>query len=187
MSTDPPEFPPIQPLVPRERVPELSLDRVGGDRWTLSEAQPERFTLLVFYRGLHCPLCRTYLQQLVKLLDDFAEIGVEAIAISSDDQGRAERTLEEWELAPLPILHSLPLDKAREWGLYISSSRGVTSVGVEEPHRFAEPALYLVRPDGTLYFGMVQTMPFARPDFRSILGSVKWIIENDYPGRGEIR
>ena len=51
MSTDPPEFPPIQPLVPRERVPELSLDRVGGDRWTLSEAQPERFTLLVFYRG----------------------------------------------------------------------------------------------------------------------------------------
>ena len=187
MSTDAPEFPPIQPLVPREPVPELSLEQAGGGRWTLSEATPERFTLLVFYRGLHCPLCRTYLQQLVRLLDDFAEIGVEAVAVSSDDQGRAERTLEEWELAPLHILHSLPLDQAREWGLYISSSRGVTSIGVEEPHRFSEPALYLVRPDGTLYFGMAQTMPFSRPDFRSILSSLKWIIESDYPGRGEIR
>jgi len=29
----------------------------------------------------------------------------------------------------------------------------MTSAGVEEPARFSEPALYLIQPDGTLYFG----------------------------------
>ena len=60
------------------------------------------------------------------------------------------------------------LDEARQWGLYISSGRGKTSTGVEEPALFSEPGLYPVRPAGTLYFGTVQTMPFARPRFADI-------------------
>jgi hypothetical protein len=80
----------------------------------------------------------------------------------------------------------LSLPAAREWGLYISSGRGKTSIGVEEPARFAEPAIYLVRPDGTLYFGSVQTMPFARPHFSDILGAIDYVVKNDYPARGEV-
>ncbi len=45
--------------------------------------------------------------------------------------------------------HSLPLKSARQWGLYISESRGKTSIGIDEPALFSEPAVYLVRPDGT--------------------------------------
>ena len=70
--------------------------------------------------------------------------------------------------------------------LYISSGRGKTSVGVEEPALFSEPALYLVRSDGTLYFGAVQTMPFARPRFADILQALDFVIKNDYPARGEV-
>ena len=57
---------------------------------------------------------------------------------------------------------------------------------MEEPPLFSEPGLFLVRPDGTLYFGSVQTMPFARPSFAEIQGALDFVLANDYPARGEI-
>jgi hypothetical protein len=59
------------------------------------------------------------------------------------------------------------------------------STGFEEPALFAEPGIFLVRPDGTLYFGTVQTMPFARPHFADILPAIDFVVKNDYPARGE--
>jgi len=77
------------------------------------------------------------------------------------------------------------LEKAREWGLYISSGRGTTSAGVEEPPLFAEPGLFLVKPDGTLYWASISTMPFARPHFGEIAGAIDFAIAKNYPARGE--
>lgn len=69
--------------------------------------------------------------------------------------------------------------------MYISTGRGKTSTGVEEPPRFAEPGIFLIRPDGSVYFAAVQTMPFARPHFSEILSALDFILKNDYPARGE--
>ena len=66
-----------------------------------------------------------------------------------------------------------------------STSRGMTSIGIEEPALFAEPAVYLLRPDGTLYYGAVQTMPFARPHFDELLAAIDFAVAKDYPARGE--
>ena len=82
--------------------------------------------------------------------------------------------------------YRLDLDVARQWGLYISTSRGKTSTGIVEPDLFSEPGIFIVRPDGTLYFGNVQTMPFARPQFAEILGALDFVLKNDYPARGEV-
>ena len=57
---------------------------------------------------------------------------------------------------------------------------------MNEPERFPEPGLFLVRPDHTLYFASVQTMPFARPEFKDILQAIAFVIEKDYPARGEV-
>jgi hypothetical protein len=81
--------------------------------------------------------------------------------------------------------YSLPPTVARKWGLYISSSRGKTSINIEEPPLFLEPGVFLVRPDGTLYYGAVQTMPFARPLFSELLQAIDFAIAKDYPARGE--
>lgn len=174
-------------LMPRQSVPELDVATVGGSMWKLADSQPENFTMVVFYRGLHCPICARYLKDLENKLSKFAERGVNVVAISSDTQQRAEKTKQDWQLEHLTVGYGLDLDKAREWGLYISTSRGKTSTGVVEPNLFSEPALYLIRPDGTLYFGTVQTMPFARPNFAEILGALDFVLANDYPARGEVR
>jgi peroxiredoxin len=176
----------INPLFPRQTVPTLEVATVGGGTWRLADQKPENFTLVVFYRGLHCPVCANYLGDLNRKVSDFAERGVEIIVVSSDNMDRATKAKEQWGMDKMTVGYGLELDKAREWGLYISSSRGKTSVGVEEPPLFSEPALYLVRPDGTLYFGAVQTMPFARPRFTDILQALDFVMKNDYPARGEV-
>ncbi len=176
----------LTPLFPRQQVPALSVDTVGGGSWSLADAKPENFTLIVVYRGLHCPICGKYLKDLDDKLADFAKRGVNVIVLSSDTQDRAETAREKWALENLDLGYGLSLEQAREWGLYISSSNGVTSSGFEEPALFSEPGLFLVRPDGTLYFGTVQTMPFARPAFAEILGALDFVIAKNYPARGEV-
>lgn len=173
-------------LLPRTKVPALPVRTVAGETWTLAERKPERFTLVVFYRGLHCPVCRGYLGELAKLEPEFGTRGVEVIAISSDTDERARRAVTEWQLGNLTVGYGLDLVAARDWGLFVSTSRGMTSAGIEEPAQFSEPGVSLIRADGTLYWSAVQTMPFARPHFRELLSAVDFVIAKDYPARGEV-
>ena len=39
--------------IPRQPVPELKIDTVAHGYWKLSEQKPERFTIILFYRGHH--------------------------------------------------------------------------------------------------------------------------------------
>ena len=176
----------ITPLIPRQPVPSLSVPVVGGGVWTLADQTPENFTLVVFYRGLHCPICSTYLGTLNERIAAFETRGVTVAVLSADSEERAVEAREKWGLDKLTVGYGLSLEKAREWGLYISTSRGKTSSGHLEPTQFPEPGLFLVRPDGTLYFGTVQTMPFARPRFEDILPALDFVLKNDYPARGEV-
>lgn len=172
-------------LIPRQLVPELDVMTQTGERFLLSGSPAPTFNLLVFYRGLHCPLCAKYLLELEKLHDDFAQRGVTPLAISSDTADRAQAMAEKINAKKLRFAYDLALPTAREWGLTISTSRGKTSIGIEEPELFSEPGLFLVRPDGTLFWGATQTMPFARPHFDEILGAVDFVTKSDYPARGE--
>lgn len=176
----------ITPVLPRQAAPALTLNTVGGGTWSLDQQTPENFTLVVFYRGLHCPICKTQLNDLQNKLDEFGKRGVNAIAVSSDTRERAEETASNWGLDRLTLGYGIDLQTARNWGLYISASKGKTSIGIEEPALFSEPGLFLIKPDGTVYFASVQTMPFARPHFADILGAIDFAVKNGYPARGEI-
>jgi peroxiredoxin len=176
----------ITPVLPRQAAPALKVDTIGKGTWSLSDQSPENFTLVVFFRGLHCPICKMQLNDLQNKLDEFEKRGVNVIALSSDSKERAAETVEKWGLDRLTLGYGVDLQTARNWGLYISAGKGKTSIGVEEPTLFSEPGLFLIRPDGTIYFASVQSMPFARPHFADILGAIDFVVKNDYPARGEI-
>ena len=82
--------------------------------------------------------------------------------------------------------YGLDLDVGQRWGLYISNGVGVNGAGFLEPELFTEPGLYLVRADGTLYWGSVQTMPFARPNFAEVVQALDVVLGQNYPARGEV-
>ena len=174
-------------LMPRKKVPDLSLPLVGGGTFTLSQDASERGTVVCFYRGLHCPICATYLKELVRLTPDFAERGVKTVAVSSDGEERARGMAEKVEAGDtLRVAYDLTMEQARDWGLYVSNGIGTTSIGLEEPERFSEPGLFLVQPDMALYYGSVQTMPFVRPHFSELVKALDFAIEKSYPARGEV-
>jgi peroxiredoxin len=129
---------------------------------------------------LHCPICKLYLRQLDSLLEPFARRGTDVIAVSCDDRARADRTVRDWELKSLRIGYGLTIEEARGWDLFISNA-----IKEGEPAQFSEPGLALVKADGTLYAISLQSMPFARPHFNDVLNALDFVIQENYPARGE--
>ena len=172
-------------LIPRKPVPALEFDTVEGGHWSLAAQKPQNFTMVVFYRGLHCPVCQRYTSELNGMIEDYNTRGVSTVITSTDSKDRAAEAKRKWGLPNLTIGYGVTIEKAREWGLFVSTSRGLTSAGIEEPALFAEPGLFLVKPDATLYWSSVSTMPFARPHFTDILGAIDFAVGKNYPARGE--
>ena len=165
--------------LPGKPAPDLDLNLIIGAEWKLAEQSPDGFTMIVFYRGLHCPICKAYLGGLRGLYDDFLSKGVEVINVSMDTQEKAKQAHEEWELDPIPMGYGLTEEQARAWGLYLSEG-----MSEKEPKVFAEPGLFMVKPDGTLYFAEMASTPIVRPDLKMLLGKIDFIREKDYPPRG---
>ena len=172
-------------LIPREKVPNIDLPTTDGGSFNLSKSDAKNFNLIIFFRGLHCPLCALYLKDLNSMLDKFTAHGVKAVAISSDPKDRAEEFAKKVDAHGITFAYDFPLSEAKKWGLYISEGIGKTSIGVEELSKFPEPGLFLIKPDMTLYYGAVQTMPFSRPPFKDLLLAVEFAITKNYPARGE--
>jgi peroxiredoxin len=173
-------------LMPRQQVPDLSLPLAGGGHWRLSDQKPKHFTMLAFYRGAHCSVCRDYLGHLQSMYAQFSNRGVTPIAISTDTAERASWVEASWGLKDLCVAYGLSLQQARDWGLYVSRGAGVSSMGIEEPAMFVEPALFLVRPDRTLYYASVQSMPFGRPRLDDMLRGIERAVAMNCPARGDV-
>ena len=80
-------------VLPGRAAPELDLPIAGGGRFRLSDSRPGLFTMVVFNRGLHCPICRAQLSELNRRIEELAERGIEIVSVSGETAGRAERIL----------------------------------------------------------------------------------------------
>lgn len=167
-------------LIPKEKAPNLTISRVGTSDWSLANQHPENFLLLVFYRGYHCPICKTYLEKLNGLLDDASEQGITVFVASGDTEERTRQSLDEWKIDGLDLGYGMTVAQMNEWGLYISSA-----IKEEEPSVFGEPGLFLIKPDHTLYYAACNSMPMGRPDLKEVIEFVEFVRKEDYPARGE--
>jgi peroxiredoxin len=167
-------------VTPRRPAPDLDVPLLAGGRFVLRERRPRRFTLILFYRGLHCERCKGYLGEIESMLPAFAERGVDVVAVSCDTRARAERSMADWKLSTLPVGYDLPIDMARDWGLFISRA-----VRDDESPIFAEPGTFLIDAEGSLYFAVINSLTRLRPYPRDILDAIDRIIETGAAARGE--
>ncbi len=160
-------------VIPGDTMPAIDARLVGGGRWALAREKSAKLSLLAFYRGIFCPICRVWLGDLDRLVSEFEKRGVTVIALSCDRKEGAEKAVKDWGLGNLRVGYGLDVEDARRAGLYISEGRGLSSVtGQKEPMLFAEPALLLVRPEGELYAAWIQSTPYARVHIGEILTAV---------------
>ncbi len=168
-------------LIPGNPVPGLKIETVGHGSFDLDADKGENGTLVIQYRGLHCPICIRQMSEVEAALDDFAALGLEVIMLSTDTADRAAETVAKAGTTRLRVGHSLPLAAAREdWGLYLSKGRE----GTAEAAFFAEPGHFYIAPDRTLYFAWQQSTPFGRPSVADMQGGIKYALDIGYPPRG---
>lgn len=165
----------------RAPAPTLILATLDGGTFDLRASAPRTFTMIVFYRGIHCGYCRRYLQDLDPQIEAFTRQGVVVVAASCDDRERAERARKDWGLKNICLAYGMSLATARDWGLFIS-----TGIKDDQPTYFSEPGLFLVEPDGTLYAAYIQTLPFARPRISDVLAAIEFVTRRKKPARGEV-
>lgn len=161
--------------------PALAVKTLDGRAWKLADQTPENYTMIVLYRGLHCPVCAQYLTELAEKLDAFIQLGVNVIAISGDSLEKAKKLQEKAKLQQVTIGYDLTSEDMHRWGLYLSQGHFDG-----EPDLFSEPAVFLIKPDGRLYFANIGTHPFSRVGFDFLLEGLEYVIPRDYPFRGTV-
>ncbi|MEH6644113.1 peroxiredoxin-like family protein [Sulfitobacter sp.] len=160
--------------------PKTDVAALGGGTLTLGAPRGDHdWQLVVVYRGLHCPICKTYLSRLQEFEATFGELGVDVVAISADPEEKAQAFADEKELT-LAIGYGLSAAQMDTLGLYVSDPRSPQ----ETDRPFAEPGLFVINAEGTIQILDVSNAPFARPDLQGIANGIKFVRANDYPIRG---
>ena len=97
----------------------------------------------MFYRGLHCPICKTLLKDLEAKLQKFEKRGAERSQsrLIREKGPRPPKRIGAFQTSGSPMV-SISTSRAR--GASMGRLGGQTSAGVDEPALFSEPALYLI-------------------------------------------
>jgi peroxiredoxin len=135
--------------------------------------------MLIFNRGLHCPICRAQLSEMNRRIGELEALGVELFSISAETEERARRMRDEWEIDRIPLAYGFSEAEMRTWGLFVS--RGRTE---GEPPIYNEPAIFLLRPDRTIYYEAILSMPVGRPRLDDLLKGIRHWEKVDYQPRG---
>ncbi|MEO6780989.1 MAG: redoxin domain-containing protein [Bradyrhizobium sp.] len=170
---------PSQKLAGGSLMPKISVPKVGGGQLTIGESKG--WEMLVVYRGKHCPICKTYLGTLNKLLDQFKATDMEVFSVSADTKEKAEAEAAE-EAWRFPVGYGLSQEQMRALGLYISEPRSPQ----ETDRPFPEPGLFVTNPEGRVQIVDISNAPFARPDLGAVLNGIKFVKEKHYPIRGTL-
>ena len=170
-----------QKALPKSQAPALEVKLLNGDTWSLKKQNPDFFTMVIFYRGLHCPLCKKYLEKLNEIQGDLESKGVNVIAISMDPEVRARKSKMDWNIENVNLGCEMDAETAAKWGLYLSES-----ISPSETPLFSEPGLFLVKPDNELYYANVSSNPWGRPFLPSFVQLMDFLKSSNYPARGEV-
>ena len=166
-------------IKPGEKAPNLSFKTLNGSTLSLHDNLSNEMNIVIFYRGLHCPICKEYLVSIQNQLDDYSDTNTSVTVISMDSEEKAKKTQLDWGLDKLNIGYGLSLDDAKNWGLFISKS-----IKEAESDIFCEPGLFVIKKDGSIYMVNISNMPFARPDLSTFSANLKFAQDNQYPVRG---
>lgn len=166
-------------IIPGKKAPSLNIETISGNTWSLDNHLNKSKCMIVFYRGLHCPVCSVFLKQIESQLLEYKKSNTEVIAVSMDNKEKALKVKSDWSIKNLNIAYGLSEENARKWGLYISKS-----IKEAESDLFCEPGLFIIKEDGTVYLANTSNMPWARPDLTDFPAKLIFAEENNYPVRG---
>jgi peroxiredoxin len=158
-------------------MPEMTFPKLGGGELRFGGTR-DRWSLLVVYRGKHCPRCKRYLNKFNAMLSDWTAL-MDVVVVSADTAEKAQADVEEfgWDF---DIAYGMTEPQMRALGVYVSDPLSEA----ETTTRFAEPGTFALRPNGELMLVDISNGPASRPDLEELLDGMRFNIKNDRPVRG---
>ncbi len=158
----------------------IVLPRLGGGDVVLGGAR-ENWSLIVVYRGRHCSRCKKYLKILDGMRGRWHEAGFDLAVVSADPVEKAQADRDEFGWA-FDLGYDLSEAQMAALGVYVSEPLSPS----ETDRRFAEPGVFVLRPDGAIVLISISNGPSARPDLEELLDGMIFTKRNDRPPRGTV-
>ncbi len=150
-------------LEPGDKAPDFTINDLEGKHHQLYDYLNGQKTVLIFYRGEWCPVCNLQLHSLQEKLAEFQKENAQILAVSTDTPENSQKLVGKHNLG-FPVLAGLSREVAEAYDLFFSEEKG-----------YAEPAVFILRPDGTVAYASLQSGALGRPSSDDLLRIVSRI------------
>ena len=150
-------------LKPGDKAPDFIINDLEGRPHHLSDYFKGQKTVLLFYRGEWCPVCNLQLHSLQENLAEFHKENAQILAISTDTPENSQKLVGKHNLS-FPVLADLDRETVEAYGLFFNEEKG-----------YAEPAVFILCPDGTVVYASLQSGALGRPSNDDLLRIVNRI------------
>ena len=140
-----------------ELAPDFELPADDGSTYALREHRGTR-VLLVFYPGDNTPVCTAQLCEYRDGFDDYRDLGVEVVGISSDSI-ESHREFKRKRLLPFALLSDVGLSVAKRYG-----AAGVLGM---------KRAVFLVDEQGVIRYAHVEALALFRRSHEELIEAVR--------------
>lgn len=166
--------------IPDSILAPMTFPKLGGGDLIIGGPK-DNWTLVVVYRGKHCPRCKKYLNTLDAMSSDWADAGFDVVVVSADTEEKAKTDQAEFGWG-FDLAYDLSEGQMETLGLYVTEPLSPA----ESDRRFAEPGTYVIRPNGSLIVVALSNGPAARPELAELLSGMVFNKTNDRPARGTV-
>ena len=166
--------------VPGSILTPMKFARVNGGKITVGGPK-KNWTLLIVYRGNHCPRCKKYLNVLNNMRCDWNNAGFDIVVVSADSSKKALADLTEFGWG-FNLCYGLTEEQMATLGVYVTDPLSPE----EADGRFAEPGTFILREDGSQIIVSLSNGPAVRPELTELLDGMIFNKNNDRPHRGTV-
>ena len=147
-----------------DRLPRLSIRKVGGGTIELPDDLGGSFAAVLIYRGAWCPYCNAQLAAFARASAKLDDAGVKVVAFSVDDEATT---------AALAVKHNV------RYPVGYGADADVTAAAIgayvnPEPH-YLQTTGFVLAPDGTVVNAVYSSGPIGRLVPEDVIGLVAYI------------
>jgi peroxiredoxin len=159
---------PTNLLEPGDRFPTVNVAVAGGEPLTLPDALAGRYGVVLLLRGAWCPYCNAQLRAFQRAQERLAELGVQVVALSVDDEATTAKLIADHGLT-FPVGH----------GADAAALRDALGAFVNPDPVYLQSTGFVLDPDGRAIVGVYSSGAIGRllPD--DVAGLVRYLREHE--------
>ena len=154
-------------LNPGDSFPRLTVSTPGGQTVTVPDTLAGGFGVVLLYRGSWCPYCNAQLRAFQRAGDTLADLGIQVVALSVDDEATTAALVEKLGLT-FPVGHSADARAVAE----------LTGAFVNAEPLHLQSTGFVLDPEGRVVVSVYSSGAIGRLVPEDVVGLVRYLREH---------